>query len=108
MSRERIIDLLKAHVLYDDEDGPITCGPMPLTRNFSTHWTSSEESLEANHPHAELDEWHAHLADILLPLIEAEKAHCATCTCGCNCGYGGMHEPENPRCNLNRETETPE
>lgn len=31
--------------------------------------------------------------------------HCETCTCGCTCGYGGFHEPENPRCALNQKGE---
>ena len=33
---------------------------------------------------------------------EIDAPHCPTCTCGCTCGYGGLHEPENPRCELTR------
>lgn len=32
--------------------------------------------------------------------------HCQTCTCGCTCGYGGFHEPENQRCELNQALES--
>ena len=41
-----------------------------------------------------------------LPATEAAKPktdqlHCPTCTCGCTCGWGGQHDPDNPRCDLN-------
>jgi hypothetical protein len=40
--------------------------------------------------------------------VENDAPHCPTCTCGCTCGYGGLHEPENPRCELNTRVTPPE
>jgi hypothetical protein len=44
--------------------------------------------------------FHAVADALLAELGDEEAPHCASCTCGCTCGYGGLHEPENPRCEL--------
>ena len=97
--RERIFDALREHVQYGDEDERMECGPMPLADRFATHWKSTDEAWEMNHPHAELIEWQSHLVDVLAPLVAemqrqawdegatSRQCHCSAydegeCACG--------------------------